>query len=182
MRDLHLSRIRGQIVAALIVGALAGVIAGAAVANTSNDEGAAGWVDAPCAGGFSPTLFAVDVESGKPRWSYCPTAPALFDVVAATDSLVFSTSSSGPRSESREVVVVDAAKGTERWRMPVPYQMWPPGSFAGSGVVVLVVADTGPSELAGLDAATGKARWRFRVGLRPRRAYRVHGDRGAAGA
>ncbi|MFN0147660.1 MAG: PQQ-binding-like beta-propeller repeat protein [Dehalococcoidia bacterium] len=115
-----------------------------------------------CASGHSPAVFAVDRESGKLRWTFCPESQAAAAVVGATDKLVYATVAIPPGGSV--LVALDAANGKESWRATTAAS-WTPGPFAGHGIVVIpfnpkfVDGRATEWEIAGLDADTGKVRW-----------------------
>ena len=117
-----------------------------------------------CAGGYSPALFAVDTTSGSLLWTYCPDVAASYEVLFATDSMVYAKAFSGSPADRRyELVAVEASSGKQRWRQTVADQQWAPGSFTGAGIVVVVagkIAGTAAASIIGVDADTGAERWR----------------------
>ena len=116
----------------------------------------------PCPGGFSPTVLSVDIASGGLRWSWCPPEPAVVELLAATDDMVYGTSVTPGGAGPVELVAIGADDGAERWRttMASSEVHAVPGPFAGDDVVVLVLDEGAGPELVGMDAATGEARRR----------------------
>lgn len=114
-----------------------------------------------CDDGLVPSLAALDRETGLFRWTYCSSDRAWWEIRGATDDIVHATSTMpGGSATENELIAVDAATGAAQWQIPVARQQlgWPPGPFAGGGVVVVEI--DGGRVIVGLDASSGAELWR----------------------
>jgi outer membrane protein assembly factor BamB len=123
-----------------------------------------------CEDGLLPSLAAHDRTTGELEWTYCSADRAWREVLGATDDVVYLGSTMPDPSASGSefgqviaVIAVDVASGAELWRVPVahPQLGWPPGPFAGGGVVVVGVQDGDGAAIVGLDAGTADELWRI---------------------
>ncbi|MEE6210763.1 PQQ-binding-like beta-propeller repeat protein [Salarchaeum sp. III] len=107
-------------------------------------------------------LSALDRETGERLWAReyrdWVSSPAL-----DADALYAAT------FDAAGVDAVSVTRdGTERWRTPLDgYGTLTPPVLAGSTLVVGVQGDTAPSRVYGLDAASGRQRWRVDVPTTP---------------
>jgi outer membrane protein assembly factor BamB len=103
------------------------------------------------------SVYALDRKTGSQRWraesyyhaSWVNTSPAI------ADGLVFVGTSDG-----RFFHALDLATGVERWRVSLPGVAWSSAAVVGDAVIF----GEGTGILVVVDRATGKLRWRRRIG------------------
>ncbi|WFE94349.1 Hsp70 family protein [Micromonospora sp. WMMD987] len=101
------------------------------------------------------TLVAVDAGTGKPAWrNTIATGAQRWAGVRAVPGAVLAVADAAGASTPRDVVVLDAGSGRERWRLPVH----------GDDAVhvtsdTLVWVDGGGSRLVGLRLRDGRQQW-----------------------
>lgn len=110
-----------------------------------------------CPDGVLPAVGAVELDTGDVRWVVCSPTETYRSMIGATDDVVLVRES---HQLGGHVIALDPDDGTELWRWQSPAAQRPPGSFTGSGTVVLLTGDHDDAELIGVDTLTGAERWR----------------------
>jgi outer membrane protein assembly factor BamB len=100
-------------------------------------------------------LYALDRETGRPRWRYDYKVSWVNGTPAVADGMVYVGT-----SDTRFVNALDLASGTERWRFPTRGIVWSSAAVAGDALVV----GEGGGLLHVIDRATGKERWQLALG------------------
>jgi outer membrane protein assembly factor BamB len=131
----------------------------------SDDNGGAGMHLGDAQGGvvFSGSLtgrlHAIDLQTGRARWSVTVGHPAHTTTFApvAAGSLVAASFSDFSPSSTGGVVLVDSRRGDILWRRVVPNSVGASGNPVIAGGVVVVAA--GDGILHAFDATDGRSRW-----------------------
>lgn len=112
---------------------------------------------------------AYDARTGKPTWHYREPGRTVQGWAATNGAILLSTSDD--RSADRHVIGLDAGTGEQLWEWEENWSTivssrgpsgFPPvgRGDAAAGIVVVIKPDS-PSERLGIDARTGKERWRI---------------------
>jgi outer membrane protein assembly factor BamB len=159
-RSVRRWRLRGTALAGCL--AIAGAIGGSAC---GGGESAAPAAVRSCTALWLPALVAFDAASGDTRWITCSEELAWRTVLGVDETTAFVEATDQDYSD--DVVAYRLSDGAELWRVAAGQTTfgWAPGSFAGSGVVV--ISAPGRSGVIGLDAETGAERWRTEGALAP---------------
>lgn len=110
-------------------------------------------------GSLAGSLHAIDLGTGRSRWSVSVGNPAHTTTFApvATDSVVVASFSDFGPDATGGVVLVDARRGVVRWRRAVPNSIGASGNPVIAGGVVMVAARDGT--LHAFDLADASPRW-----------------------
>ncbi len=131
----------------------------------------------------SGRLFALNVRTGKARWSY-PGRRCTASSPAVAAGVVYQTFMNRPPCNARggqgldgQVVALDARTGKVRWRRAIGPSESSPAVANG-----IVYFGDWRGNVYALDARTGRTRWRVRVGGEVKAGVAISGDRLYVGA
>jgi outer membrane protein assembly factor BamB len=106
-------------------------------------------------GSRDATVYAIDLESREPRWTFEDGTSWVMSSPAVADGRVFSA-----RSSNGQIRAVDVASGLEQWVVKTG------GMVFSSPMVVdsTVYVGSGDANVYALDASTGSVRWTYHTG------------------
>jgi outer membrane protein assembly factor BamB len=121
------------------------------------------WKDVVFAGSPAGRVYAVDVSSGRPRWSYIVSTDletTVYPPVVGGDS-VAATYMRFPAPGAGGLVLLEAGDGRLRWQAAFPAKTGPASRPAGGPLFVdeWVVAASGDGAIHGFDRSDGALRW-----------------------
>ncbi len=113
-------------------------------------------------------VVAADETTGEVIWSHCAASVSGIEVLAADDKTVLAAEYGTAMSGGVTVLALDAATGSERWSTTIaPFNesyerdtFYADGNQLGSGVVVFSTLEGNESFMVGIDAVSGRERWR----------------------
>ncbi len=115
------------------------------------------------AGSPAATIYAIEVESGRARWSTRIDSGAKVTVHQPhiCRELVVAGYTRFAESPTGGIVALDHSKGTLRWRTEFPHRKAHSSSYAGGPVCFgdTVAAAGGDGTIHGLNVATGSIKW-----------------------
>jgi outer membrane protein assembly factor BamB len=113
-----------------------------------------------------PAVGALGITDGAVEWFACAPDEVYRTVIGSSDDIVL-IEERGRGGRDQRTIAMDAADGSERWRMSTAEAPTPAGPIDGQGIIVLAASEQDATALVGVDAATGQERWRVASGHVP---------------